>query len=144
MKSCKFFASVMAAAVLSLGMPLYGADAPTAGNALVAQAFDRYTVSHYTVDPSSIWCSDDNSTFGAGVTDNNTGEYFTATYQLVKISSKVIDVMESKNSGDWVQIGTIDWNYMCNADIRNALSGGPLFRRVATLAAQSRGYSRMF
>lgn len=133
----------MTALAFSFGSCVYGTDIPVIGYASVVEAADMYTVGQYQIDPSSVWCSDNNH-FGAGVTDTDTGEYFTASYQLVPVKKHVIDVMESKNSGAWVQIGTIDWNYMCSADVGNAQSGGKLFRRIADLGAISRGYQKMF
>ena len=116
MKQNKILACAMATLAFSFGAPLCGTNIPFIGNVQVAEAFDWYTVGRYSIDPSSVWCSDNNN-FGAGVTDTSTGEYFTATYQLVPVKKHVIDVMESKNSGSWLQIGTSDWNYMCSACI---------------------------
>ena len=143
MKKSKFVACAMAALALSFSAGVCNTDVPIIGHASVAEAFDWYTVGQYQIDPSSVWCSDNNH-FGAGVTDTDTGEYFTALYQLVPVKKNVIDVMESKNSEAWVQIGTIDWNYMCSADVGNAQSGGKLFRRIADLGARSLGYEKMF
>lgn len=143
MKKNKILACAMATLAFSFGAPLCGTNIPFIGNVQVAEAFDWYTVGRYSIDPSSVWCSDNNN-FGAGVTDTSTGEYFTATYQLVPVRKHVIDVMESKNSGSWVQIGTIDWNYMCSADVGKPETGGPLFRRIADLGARSLGYEKMF
>ncbi len=66
------------------------------------------------------------------------------SYQLVNVNKHVMNVMESKNSGAWVQIGVIDWNRMCSADVGSPESGGLLFREVADVAARSAGYEKMF
>ena len=103
-----------------------------------------YAGNGYTVNRSSAWYDKPSATFGAGVTKDSTGEYFTVTYQLVDMGHSVYNVMESKNGGDWVQIGVIDWNRMCSADVGSSETGGRLFAEVANVAAQSAGYEKMF
>ena len=103
-----------------------------------------YASNGYTIDRSSAWYDRSAQIFGAGVTEDATGEYFTVSYQLVNVNKHVMNVMESKNSGAWVQIGVIDWNRMCSADVGSPGSGGLLFREVADVAARSAGYEKMF
>ena len=105
----------------------------------IAQASDTYTIHGYTIDTSSVWYDHDNEIFGAGVTDPD-GNYFTATYKMVKVSSSPyqIDVYESKNNGPWVQIGVI--NNEASYQIGNKKTGGFLFRTIADLAARTVGY----
>ena len=103
-----------------------------------------YASNGYTIDRSSAWYDRSAQIFGAGVTEDATGEYFTVSYQLVNVNKHVMNVMESKNSGAWVQIGVIDWNRMCSADVGSPESGGLLFREVADVAARSAGYEKMF
>lgn len=99
---------------------------------------------HWSIDRFSAWWDRGSDTFGAGVTDNDSGEYFTVAYHLNKVSRDRYNIMESKNQGPWTQIGVIDWSYMCSADIGGAESGGPLFARVANVCAQKYGYQKMF
>ena len=105
----------------------------------VVQAYE-----HWTIDMSSAWLSDDHQTFGAGVMDNDSGTYFTATYRLDKVGAERYNIMESKNQGAWTQIGIIDWSYMSSADIGGPKSGGPLFKKVANACARKAGYQKMF
>ena len=37
---------------------------------------------HWSIDRSSAWWDRGSDTFGAGVTDNDSGEYFTVAYHL--------------------------------------------------------------
>lgn len=80
--------------------------------------------------------------FGAAVVDPS-GDYFTATYKLVKVSSDATNIYESKNNGPWVQIGVI--NHEASYQIGNSpKTGGFLFRAIADIAARSAGYQKMF
>lgn len=111
---------------------------------MISSSVAHAAESEYSIDRDSAWWDRDKEMFGAGVTDTRTGKYFTVAYQLVNITDRVIDVMESKNRGEWVQIGVIDWNRMCSADIGRPETGGMLFARVANVCAQSKGYQKMF
>ena len=97
--------------------------------------------SPYHIDKSSAWWDRDNHMFGAGVTDNNTGEYFTATYR-VYMNGNYYTVYESKNGGNWVEIGEFDRSRVSNAEMPRYT--GILFVWVANACAQTRGYEKMF
>ena len=137
------FRKVSIACVLALGIGLTGVSLPSNYSPVPAvQAYgDNNYVAGYTIDPSSVWYDQNNRMFGAGVTDSD-GNYFTATYRLVRVSSDETDVYESKNNGPWVQIGVI--NHEASYQIGNQKTGGPLFRRIADMAARTAGYQKMF
>jgi|GEM_PF-873708 len=136
---------VTIACILGLGISAMGSGILPNDYLLIpiAQASDTYTTHGYTIDTSSVWYDHDNEIFGAGVTDPD-GNYFTATYKMVKVSSSPyqIDVYESKNNGPWVQIGVI--NNEASYQIGNKKTGGFLFRTIADLAARTVGYEKMF
>lgn len=97
--------------------------------------------SQYNVDRSSVWYDQGNKMFGAGVTDAE-GNYFTVAYQIIHAGQSIDNVYESKNSGPWVQIGFLNWH-----DVQNHYHFGgsaSLFIQVANMAAQSKGYDKMF
>lgn len=136
----KAIGKIMACSLLAVGVAL-GVSVYTDSKTVVpvVQAYE-----HWSIDRSSAWRDRDSDTFGAGVTDNDSGAYFTVAYHLDKVSSDRYNIMESKNQGPWTQIGIIDWSYMCSADIGGPESGGPLFIRVANVCAQKYGYQKMF
>ena len=136
---------VTIACILGLGISAMGSGILPNDYLLIpiAQASDTYTTHGYTIDTSSVWYDHYNEIFGAVVTDPD-GNYFTATYKMVKVSSSPyqIDVYESKNNGPWVQIGVI--NNEASYQIGNKKTGGFLFRTIADLAARTVGYEKMF
>ena len=136
----KAIGKIMACSLIAMGTALGISVSSVSTTAVpVVQAY-----APWSIDSSSAWWDRGSDTFGAGVTDNDSGAYFTVAYHLNKVSSDRYNIMESKNQGSWTQIGIIDWSYMCSADIGGPESGGPLFIRVANVCAQKYGYQKMF
>lgn len=129
---------ILGCLIFSVGLVFYmNVQLPEVG--VIAEASEMWTI-----DQSSAWWDRGSHTCGAGVTDNDSGTYFTVAYHLEQVDSSRYNVMESKNQGPWTQIGVIDWSYMSSADIGSPETGGRLFARVANVCARKYGYEKMF
>lgn len=70
----------------------------------------------FDLNYDSIWMNRSTNEMGADVIEGNSGEIFHLKYRMQGVGNKVYKIYECVNSGDWEQVGMVDWKRMSMSD----------------------------